>query len=124
MGPLMLLRLGPERPLYRAVFNAIRDAILGERLDAGSRLPGTRTLARQLGISRNVVQAAFDQLAAEGYISPSAGSGSIVAAIPLPAVRRATETVRGLKSAYVARAEQLTPHESPVHAVRRSEDVV
>ncbi len=114
----MLLHLGPERPLYRAVFNALRHAILSERLGAGSRLPGTRTLARQLGISRNVVQAAFDQLAAEGYICSTVGSGSTVAAIPAPAVRRSAETVRGRKSAYVRRAERLMPHESPVRTVR------
>lgn len=112
----MLLCLGTERPLYRAVFNAVRHAIVSERLAAGSKLPGTRTIARQLGVSRNAVQAAFDQLAAEGYISSSVGSGTIVASIGPPAVRGSAEAVRGGRSAYARRAERLTPHESPVHS--------
>lgn len=120
----MLLRLGPERPLYRAVFNALRHAILSERLGAGSRLPGTRTLARQLGISRNVVQAAFDQLAAEGYISATVGSGSTVAEIPASPVHGSAAVVRGRKSAYLRRAERLTPHESPVHRARNESPAI
>ena len=64
--------LGLERassvPLYRQLYDALRDAILSGRLRPGSRLPSTRALADDLGASRNTVLAAFGQLLAEGYL--------------------------------------------------------
>jgi GntR family transcriptional regulator/MocR family aminotransferase len=69
-------------PLYRQVRDAIRDAIHGGRLTAGSRLPSTRDLARDLSVSRNTVAAAFDQLAAEGYLVSRAGRGTRVTDVP------------------------------------------
>ncbi|HEY0157803.1 MAG TPA: PLP-dependent aminotransferase family protein, partial [Thermoanaerobaculia bacterium] len=75
----MLLPLGDSGPLYRRVYEALRQQILAGELAAGASLPGTRTLARDLGLSRIVVLAAFEQLAAEGYIESTVGSGSRVA---------------------------------------------
>src|SRR5207237_10843091 len=46
---------------------------------AGARLPSTRALAAQMGISRNTVLAAFEQLHAEGYLEGRLGSGTYVA---------------------------------------------
>ena len=77
----MLIQLGTERPLYRAVTAALREAILTGRLEPGSSLPGTRALARELGVSRIVTVAAYEQLASEGYIVSSPGSGSQVALV-------------------------------------------
>ena len=74
----MLLPLGDSGPLYRRVYEALREQILGGELAAGTALPGTRTLARDLGVSRIVVLAAFEQLAAEGYIEATVGSGTRV----------------------------------------------
>ncbi|HJQ38147.1 MAG TPA: PLP-dependent aminotransferase family protein [Thermoanaerobaculia bacterium] len=76
----MLLPLGRSGPLYRRIYEALRDQILGGELAAGASLPGTRTLARDLGVSRIVVLAAYEQLAAEGFIEASVGSGSRVLA--------------------------------------------
>jgi len=58
----------------------LREAILGSRFGAGERLPSTRDLAEQLGISRTVVLLAYDQLLAEGFVFGRAGSGTYVAA--------------------------------------------
>jgi GntR family transcriptional regulator/MocR family aminotransferase len=68
---------GPE-PLYRRLYLALREAILAGRLR--HRLPSTRLLAAELGISRNSVAAAFELLHAEGYLEACRGSGSFVAA--------------------------------------------
>ena len=66
LGPLGLDRASPV-PLYRQVYQGIREAILG-RLRPGARLPSSRTLAADLGVSRNTVVGAFEQLLAEGYV--------------------------------------------------------
>ena len=68
-------------PRYRSVYEGIRKAILSHRLATGARLPSTRLLARELGLSRNTIVAAFDQLLAEGYVDASTGSGTYVADI-------------------------------------------
>jgi GntR family transcriptional regulator/MocR family aminotransferase len=54
--------------LQRALYLALREAILHGRLQAESRLPGSRVMARQLGLSRNTVNAALEQLTLEGYL--------------------------------------------------------
>jgi GntR family transcriptional regulator/MocR family aminotransferase len=68
-------------PLYRQLYERLRRAILSGQLHAGDRLPSTRTLASQLGVSRNVVCLACDQLIAEGYIASKVGRGMHVAQV-------------------------------------------
>jgi GntR family transcriptional regulator / MocR family aminotransferase len=63
-----------ELPLHEQLERALRDAIRGGRLTPGTPLPSTRGLAAELGISRGVVTAAFDQLAAEGYLHTRQGA--------------------------------------------------
>jgi GntR family transcriptional regulator/MocR family aminotransferase len=65
-------------PLFRQVYLGLRQAILAGNFPAGSRLPSTRDLARQLGISRTVVLLAYDQLLAEGFAVGRPGSGTYV----------------------------------------------
>jgi len=81
-GPLYLasIALDPaaEAPLHRQLYFGLRDAILESRLPPGARLPSTRSLASDLGVSRNTVLAAFEQLLAEGYIQGRVGAGSFV----------------------------------------------
>ena len=88
-----LIAIGLDRdagtPLHRQLYDRIRALILDRALAPDSRLPSTRTLAAELGVSRNTVLAAFDQLAAEGYLVGAVGSGSYVAtalpdAMPAP----------------------------------------
>jgi GntR family transcriptional regulator/MocR family aminotransferase len=79
--PLAAIRLdrraGP--PLYRQIYERIRDAILCSALPAGARLPSSRSLASQLAIARGTVELAYDMLAGEGYIIGRGAGGSIVA---------------------------------------------
>lgn len=73
---------------------AIRGAIRAGALVAGTRLPSSRALADELGISRSTVVEAYGQLAAEGFLDMRQGSGTRVAALALPAAtdaRPATE---------------------------------
>ncbi|GLZ43407.1 PLP-dependent aminotransferase family protein [Actinokineospora sp. NBRC 105648] len=71
-------RGGRGRALEAAVRAAIRDGTLPH----GTRLPSTRDLAGQLGLSRGTVSAAYAQLTAEGYLRARHGSGTTVAAAP------------------------------------------
>lgn len=77
------LALGP-RPggvsLQYWLYSEIRALILSRRLQGGARLPASRDLARRAGVSRGTVLAAFDQLAAEGYVVAVVGRGASVAA--------------------------------------------
>lgn len=56
----------------------LRARILDGRLRAGVRLPSSRALRRTLGVGRNTVLGAYEQLAAEGYVSGRRGSGTYV----------------------------------------------
>ena len=67
-----------KEPLFRQVYRGMRQAILTGALNAGERLPSTRDLAEQLGISRTVVLQAYEQLLAEGFITGRCGSGTYV----------------------------------------------
>ena len=65
-------------PLFRQLYESVRESILSGALAPGVRLPATRTVAADLGVSRNTVLLAFEQLRAEGYIEGKVGSGSYV----------------------------------------------
>jgi GntR family transcriptional regulator / MocR family aminotransferase len=68
-------------PAYRWLYAAVRAEILNARLRPGSRLPGSRDLGRQYGLSRGTVVAAFEQLKAEGYLEGTVGSGTYVSRV-------------------------------------------
>lgn len=65
-------------PLYRQLYEELRLRIVSGELRPGERLPPTRTLARELGVSRNVVTAAYEALLAEGYVQARVGHGTWV----------------------------------------------
>ncbi len=67
-------------PLASQIAHAVRDAIMAQRLQPGTRLPATRDLATRLGVSRLVVVEAYDWLIAEGYAEGRPGSGTYVLA--------------------------------------------
>jgi GntR family transcriptional regulator/MocR family aminotransferase len=64
--------------LFRWLYDEIRTAILDGRLPPGVRLPSTRSVAGQYRVARGTVMAAFDQLAAEGYVEGNVGNGTFV----------------------------------------------
>jgi GntR family transcriptional regulator/MocR family aminotransferase len=72
-----LARDGPS-PLHRQLYEGLREAILTRRLAPGMRLPSTRMLASELGLSRYTVVDAFRQLCAEGYLEGKVGAGTCV----------------------------------------------
>ncbi len=74
----LALKTDAGAPLYRQLYDCLRQAILDGRLRPGQRLPPTRILARELGLSRNTVLLAFDFLFAEGYLLGKPGSGTFV----------------------------------------------
>jgi GntR family transcriptional regulator/MocR family aminotransferase len=61
------------------VHHGLRDAILDGRLAPGSRLPASRALAAQLGMRRNTIVAAYEQLLSEGLAEARVGAGTYVA---------------------------------------------
>ena len=65
-------------PLFRQVYRGIRQAALSGALRPGERLPSTRDMAEQLGVSRTVVLLAYDHLLAEGFVTGRGGSGTFV----------------------------------------------
>ncbi|WP_284436808.1 PLP-dependent aminotransferase family protein [Streptomyces sp. TUS-ST3] len=73
---------------------ALRDAVRGGRLAPGARLPATRRLAEELGVSRGTVKAAYDQLIAEGYLTARQGSGTVVAPLPAAETRSPESATR------------------------------
>ncbi|QDQ26125.1 PLP-dependent aminotransferase family protein [Chitinimonas arctica] len=97
--------------LHRQLYRALRAAILAGKLPAGSTLPASRGLAEELGLGRNTVLHAYEQLCAEGYCHGRGGAGTFVTAVlpeavperpPSPARQQGTP---GLSS----RARQLLP---------------
>lgn len=77
-SPIVHLALDPRAgvPMYRQLYDGLRDAILSGRLARGARLPSSRALAADLGVSRNTVLQAFDQLRSEGYLAGRRGAGT------------------------------------------------
>jgi GntR family transcriptional regulator/MocR family aminotransferase len=76
------LDLGAEGGRRSRLEAALREAIRSGRLSTGTPLPSTRGLARELGLSRGTVTAAYDQLAEQGYVTTRPGAATRVADVP------------------------------------------
>ncbi|MEU4539091.1 PLP-dependent aminotransferase family protein [Streptosporangium sp. NPDC023825] len=87
-GPELLLRVDRHRPepLREQLEGALRESIRAGRLATGERLPSSRALARDLGVSRGLVTECYAQLQAEGYLVTRGGSATRVAAAARPPV--------------------------------------
>ncbi|MBO2451714.1 PLP-dependent aminotransferase family protein [Actinomadura barringtoniae] len=95
-GPELLLALsrGGGVPLHVQLEGALREAVRSGRLAPGERLPASRVLANDLGVSRRMVVEAYAQLAAEGYLSARPGSATRVSDVVVPAAAQVA-VVRG-----------------------------
>ncbi|GHB27218.1 GntR family transcriptional regulator [Streptomyces viridiviolaceus] len=82
----------PARARGRALQAALREAVRSGRLAPGTRLPSSRDLACDLGVSRGLVTEAYEQLTAEGYLRSGRGAGTWVG----DAVRAARPRARDL----------------------------
>src|SRR5215472_2308643 len=81
-------------PISRQVYLGLRGAIVQGTFRPGDRLPATRDLAEQLGVSRTVVLFAYDQLLSEGFVEGRPGSGTYASNIFNPNPRTAADSAR------------------------------
>src|SRR5258708_36295420 len=77
--PQIILDQNASAPLYRQVYKRLRGSILVGHLETGARLPSTRVLASELGVSRTTTALAYELLLLEGYIESRVGDGTRVA---------------------------------------------
>src|SRR6478672_4354988 len=91
LGPELLLRLDrdSDQPLRFQLETGLRDAIRDGRLQPGERLPSSREFARELGVSRGLVQECYGQLLSEVYLDSHVCSATKVAARAYPAAAAA-----------------------------------
>lgn len=114
--------LEPRKGLARELYQALRERILDGRMASRMRLPASRELAETLGVSRNTVVRAYDQLYAEGYVDGRIGDGTYVAelgsgvpaSMPLALQARVPESIQARLQAYGPGA----PREGPPRAFR------
>lgn len=95
------IELDRRQGLSRQLYQALRLRVLDGRLASGTRLPASRDLAAALGISRNSVVRAYDQLYAEGFIEGRVGDGTYVAQlmpITAPAKKLSTKLSTGFST--------------------------
>jgi GntR family transcriptional regulator/MocR family aminotransferase len=76
---LVALDRDANRPLRAQLEEGLREAVRGGRLAAGTRLPSSRALAADLGVSRRLIVDVYAQLLAEGYFLARRGAGTFVA---------------------------------------------
>ncbi|OON59737.1 GntR family transcriptional regulator [Massilia sp. KIM] len=112
-------------PLFRQLYTRLKDAILRGALAPGARLPATRELCSLLGVSRQTVLAAYEQLTAEGYLRGGVGQGTFVEPAlnlarpdtPAPGLLRPLPERGAAMAAAMARTRF---HDGPVRAFRPS----
>jgi len=76
--PMIAVDRRNRKPLHRQIYEAYRSAIVSGGLRAGQRIPSTRVLASEIGVSRFPVLNAYGQLLAEGYFESRVGAGTAV----------------------------------------------
>src|SRR6202050_731113 len=93
--PLMAADRPSFNPLHRQMYDAFGTAIVEGGLRPRQRIPSTRVLASELGVSRFPVLNAYAQLLAEGYFASRVGAGTVVSnAIPDQLTSSTTPTAR------------------------------
>lgn len=73
--PTIVLDRASGIPLHRQIYGQIAQAIRSGSMPHASRLPSTRVMARLLGISRNTVLAAYDELVSNDLVYGKRGAG-------------------------------------------------
>jgi len=102
LTPVIAVSRKSSTPLHRQIYDSFRDLIVQGNLMSGQQIPSTRTLAKELGISRFPVLNAYAQLLGEGYFEGRIGSGTVVSSslpdqptLPGPHGRRSTRILSG-----------------------------
>lgn len=118
----MYVELDGQGPRYAQLIRALKTAILDGRLRAAERVPASRVLALDLGISRNTVLAAYAQLQEEGFLIGRVGSGSYVAELVPPGGLADTPLLHlpAPLSPFAERALQITANVIPDSSARQA----
>src|SRR5689334_7269382 len=105
-------------PMQRQLHERLKRAILDGGLAPGSRLPGSRALAEALSISRNTVTAAFEHLAAEGYVQPDRQGTRVTELAPAKVMRAARSGAAPATARRLARIQPGAPRAEMDAALR------
>jgi GntR family transcriptional regulator/MocR family aminotransferase len=106
---MLHLELGGTGPRYERLARSLRSAIQEGRLKPGTRLPASRELAHQLGVSRNTVVTAYEMLCVEGLAHGRGGSGTFVSGEAATSAARHEPDHVEAASRYAARLRELPP---------------
>jgi GntR family transcriptional regulator/MocR family aminotransferase len=117
--PEVILDQHAPAPLYKQLYERLRAAILAGQLEAGARLPSTRGLASELGISRNTTALAYELLLLEGYLESRVGDGTRVAHLHAQRLSQTRETARERDAAH-----RMEGNERPPLLARRNQLLV
>lgn len=115
--PFLQLQPKANEPLYRQLYQQIRQAVLAGQLDPGVRLPTSRALAKRLDLSRNTVVNAYNQLLAEGYLTAQVGAGTYVSERLPEDLSRAFEVDRHFERAKPAKQADLSERGKRYHTL-------
>ena len=85
-------------PLYLQIYEHIRDEIARGELQEGYRLSATRKQAENIGVSRNTVELAYQQLCSEGYLENRRGSGYYVRPLDMSMIDSKSDFEKGIHS--------------------------
>jgi len=100
ISPIICIDREAPKALHEQIYDAYRTAIIDRSLRAGQRVPSTRMLAGELGISRIPILNAYAQLLAEGYFEGRIGAGTVVSkSLPDQVTPISLRTVPSLKRA-------------------------
>ena len=86
-------------PLYAQIVFRVREMISSGALKIGDRLPASRDLARTLGVNRNTVAYAYEELEADALVNSQVGRGTYISSVPATPARTAAPPKREI-SAY------------------------
>lgn len=101
-------------PIHRQLYRQIASMICDRRLAPASELPSTRALAKDLGLARNTIMDAYDQLATEGYLACRQGARPVVVDLPVNSTDRGNKpATTGLRRPLSRRGESLM--QQPFH---------
>ena len=100
--------------LFEQIYETLRQRIVSGHIEAGSRLPPSRSFAEELGVSRTTIVTAYDQLIAEGFVQSRGGSGVYVSDIGEVEI----EPAKPPQSDTRAPCPQPSPHASPLRPFR------
>lgn len=92
--PIIAVDRKASKALHRQIYDAYRTAIVDGSLRPGQRMPSTRVLASEIGVSRFPVLNAYAQLLAEGYFESRVGAGTVVSSSLPDQVSSAFASVR------------------------------